>query len=193
MAPKGKQVLDPNDADHVTLALAGRRHGRNGLMPRPRPRQVAGKTGTANENVDAWFCGYTMQIVDVRVDGHGPSERSPLENIEGVSSVYGGTIPAAIWHDFMSVAMQGKPVILFTVPSFAGKTLGPSRTVYPSPSPTVNPAPRRRRPRAAAVRVPFQRRARRRRRGPAAHRRRPHRVAEHGAEPDADGDGKRSP
>jgi penicillin-binding protein 1A len=138
VAPKGDQVIDANDADLVTNALQGVVTGGTGVDAAIPPYPVAGKTGTANENVDAWFCGYTMQIVTCVWMGW-PAGEIPLVNVEGVSSVYGGTIPAAIWHDFMSVAMQGKPVIPFTVPSFAGKTVGPSRTVYPSPSPTVNP------------------------------------------------------
>ncbi len=138
VAPKGDQVIDQNDADLVTYALQGVVTGGTGVDAAIPPYPVAGKTGTANENVDAWFCGYTMQIVTCVWMGW-PAGEIPLVNVEGVSSVYGGTIPAAIWHDFMSVAMQGKPVIPFTVPSFAGKTVGPSRTVYPSPSPTVDP------------------------------------------------------
>ncbi len=138
VAPKGDQVIDANDADLVTYALQGVVTGGTGVDAAIPPYPVAGKTGTANENVDAWFCGYTMQIVTCVWMGW-PAGEIPLVNVEGVSSVYGGTIPAAIWHDFMSIAMQGKPVIPFTVPSFAGKTVGPSRTVYPSPSPTVNP------------------------------------------------------
>ena len=138
VAPKGDQVIDANDADLVTYALQGVVTGGTGVDAAIPPYPVAGKTGTANENVDAWFCGYTMQIVTCMWMGW-PAGEIPLVNVEGVSSVYGGTIPAAIWRDFMSVAMQGKPVTAFAVPSFAGKTVGPSRTVYPSPSPTVNP------------------------------------------------------
>jgi penicillin-binding protein 1A len=136
--PQGAQVIDPNDANLVTSALQGVVTGGTGVDAAIPPYPVAGKTGTANENVDAWFCGYTMQIATCVWMGW-PAGEIPLQNVEGVSSVYGGTIPAAIWHDFMSVAMQGKPPVAFTVPSFAGKTVGPSRTVYPSPSPTASP------------------------------------------------------
>ena len=138
VTPQGAQAIDPNDANLVTSALQGVVTGGTGVDAAIPPYPVAGKTGTANENVDAWFCGYTMQIATCVWMGW-PAGEIPLQNVEGVSSVYGGTIPAAIWHDFMSVAMQGKPPVAFTVPSFAGKTVGPSRTVYPSPSPTASP------------------------------------------------------
>ena len=32
-----------------------------------------------------------------------------MNSVEGVSAVFGGTIPAAIWHDYMTVAMPGQP------------------------------------------------------------------------------------
>ena len=35
-----------------------------------------------------------------------PEEQRPLINVEGVPVVYGGTIPAAIWQDFMTQAME---------------------------------------------------------------------------------------
>jgi len=139
VTPQGTQVIDPNDANLVSSALQGVVTGGTGVDAAIPPYPVAGKTGTANENVDAWFCGYTMQIATCVWMGWPAGEIS-LQDVEGVSSVYGGTIPAAIWHDFMSVAMQGKPAVAFTVPSFAGKTVGPSRTVYPSPSPTASPS-----------------------------------------------------
>ena len=38
-----------------------------------------------------------------------PKEQTPLLYVEGVPAVYGGTIPAAIWHDYMWQAMQLYP------------------------------------------------------------------------------------
>jgi len=138
VTPQGDQVIAANDVNLVTSALQGVVTGGTGVDAAIPPYPVAGKTGTANENVDAWFCGYTSEIVTCVWMGW-PAGEIPLQDVEGVSSVYGGTIPAAIWHDFMSVAMQGKPPVAFPVPSFTGYSVGPSHTVYPSPSPTVSP------------------------------------------------------
>ena len=138
VTPQGDQVIAANDANLVTSALQGVVTGGTGVDAAIPPYPVAGKTGTANENVDAWFCGYTSEIVTCVWMGW-PAGEIPLQDVEGVSSVYGGTIPAAIWHDFMSVAMQGKPPVAFPVSSFTGYSVGPSHTVYPSPSPTVSP------------------------------------------------------
>ena len=72
------------------------------------PYYVYGKTGTAQDNVDAWFCGYTQEISTCVWVGY-PKEQTPLLYVEGVPAVYGGTIPADIWHDYMLAAMQIYP------------------------------------------------------------------------------------
>jgi len=137
----GEQMVAPNDANLVTYALQGVVREGTGTAAQLGSIPVAGKTGTANENVDAWFCGYTVQIVTCVWIGWPEGEIS-LENVEGVPSVYGGTIPAAIWHDFMSVAMEGATPLPFPVPTFDGYTLGPDVTVAsPTPSPTASPTP----------------------------------------------------
>jgi membrane peptidoglycan carboxypeptidase len=137
----GERELDPNDANLVTYALQGVVREGTGTSAQLSGFPVAGKTGTANENVDAWFCGYTVQIVTCAWVGW-PEGEIPLQNVEGVPSVYGGTIPAAIWHDFMSVAMQGLTPEQFPVPSFDGYTLGPAVSVAsPTPSPLVTATP----------------------------------------------------
>ena len=138
---KPKQVLDANDADLVTYALEDVVTSGTGTAARLSDRPAAGKTGTAQDYVDAWFCGYTPQLATCVWVGY-PQGEIPMECVEGVCPVFGGTIPAAIWHDFMTVAMQGKPVESFTTPSFEGHTVGPEHPVYsPAPSPTPTPEP----------------------------------------------------
>jgi penicillin-binding protein 1A len=66
-------------------------------------RPQAGKTGTAENYGNAWFCGYTPDIAACVWVGYRGSNR-PLENVEGFGAVYGGTIPALIWKDFMTTA-----------------------------------------------------------------------------------------
>jgi membrane peptidoglycan carboxypeptidase len=68
----------------------------------------------------------------------------PLVGVEGYSAVFGGTIPALIWHDFMVEAMEGMRVRAFPEPSTEGYTVSPPTPVpapSPSPSPTESPEP----------------------------------------------------
>jgi len=139
-AQQGQQVIDQNNADLVTYALQGVVRYGTGYAAAIPPYPVAGKTGTANENVDAWFCGYTIQVATCVWMGW-PKGEIPLENIEGVPSVFGGTIPAAIWHDYMTVAMDGQTPESFPTPSFVGYSIGPETPVPVAPSPSPSPSP----------------------------------------------------
>jgi penicillin-binding protein 1A len=78
-------------------------------------RPAAGKTGTAENYVDAWFCGYVPQLAACVWVGY-PHREIPLEDVEGVPEVVGGTLPAEIWRRFMSVATAKLPVEDFTEP-----------------------------------------------------------------------------
>jgi penicillin-binding protein 1A len=145
---RGKQELSRNDADLVTYALEGVISGGTGTAANI-DRPAAGKTGTAQNYWDAWFCGYVPQLVTCVWVGY-PQGQIPLENVEGVPAVFGGTIPAEIWHDFMTQATANMQVKDFPTPSFEGQTLGaptpppptaPSVTPEPSPSPKPKPSP----------------------------------------------------
>ncbi|HJS26236.1 MAG TPA: hypothetical protein VJ913_03810, partial [Actinomycetota bacterium] len=73
-------------------------------------RPVAGKTGTAQEYTNAWFCGYIRQVAACVWMGY-PEGNVPM------SGVTGGSTPAAIWHDFMSFATVGMRVRDYPAPS----------------------------------------------------------------------------
>ncbi len=142
IVPKGRRVVDENVADLVTYALEDVVEFGTGASADLSSWPTAGKTGTAQDNVDAWFCGYTVQIATCVWVGY-PKGQIPLENVEGVPQVFGGTIPAAIWNDFMEVAMQGKDAIAFPEPSFDQQTVTPSAEapIPPPPSPSPEPSP----------------------------------------------------
>jgi penicillin-binding protein 1A len=70
-------------------------------------RQVAGKTGTTNDNVDAWFVGYTPQLATAVWVGF-PEGARPMPDMDG-RPVYGGTIPAEIFSATMRSALAGVP------------------------------------------------------------------------------------
>ena len=136
---EGDQVIPANDADLATSALETVITSGTGTLANIG-RPAAGKTGTNQEYRDAWFCGYTPQLAACVWVGHAEGQ-IPMTSVEGFSPVYGGTIPALIWHDFMSTALADKRVIrLFREPSTEGYTLGPPSPV-PSPSPSPSPTP----------------------------------------------------
>jgi penicillin-binding protein 1A len=80
---------------------------------------VAGKTGTAENFQDAWFCGYVPQLATCVWVGYPKGEIS-LYNVEGVGQVAGGTLPAEIWRDYMSSAVGSLPIKQFPAPTDLG-------------------------------------------------------------------------
>ena len=64
-------------------------------------RETAGKTGTSQDFRDAWFVGYSADlVVGVWV---GNDNRTPMKKVTG------GGLPATIWHDFMARTQAGQP------------------------------------------------------------------------------------
>jgi penicillin-binding protein 1A len=134
----GWRVLSQTHASLVTYALQGViTHGTGTAANIGRP--AAGKTGTAENYQDAWFCGYVPQLVTCVWVGYRQGE-IPLRGVEGVPEVFGGSIPAEIWHEFMGAAVSGMPVESFPTPSLQGYNLDPHRVVPLAPPP---PPPRR--------------------------------------------------
>jgi penicillin-binding protein 1A len=65
---------------------------------------VAGKTGTTDNYGDAWFIGYTPQLVTAVWVGY-PNALRPMRTEFGGQPVAGGTLPAEIWKEFMTGAL----------------------------------------------------------------------------------------
>jgi penicillin-binding protein 1A len=84
-------------------------------------RPAAGKTGTSNDYADAWFVGYTPQLVAAVWVGY-PDARTPMYNVHGIR-VLGGTFPALIWRNFMLEALRGVPPRPFIIDPTAYVTL----------------------------------------------------------------------
>ena len=72
------------------------------------PIEAAGKTGTTNGSKDGWFCGITPYFsIAVWVGYDNPKE---------LSTLYGGSYPAAIWKDAMLAATDGLEAKSFSLP-----------------------------------------------------------------------------
>jgi penicillin-binding protein 1A len=72
-------------------------------------REVAGKTGSSNGYVDAWFIGYTQQI------STGVWVGFDQEKSLGRGEV-GGRAALPIWVDYMKAAHEDLPLMTFPVP-----------------------------------------------------------------------------
>ena len=79
-------------------------------------RPVAGKTGTTENYGDAWFVGYTPQLVVAVWVGY-PSTLKPMLTEFNGKPVTGGSIPAEIWKTFVEKALENVAPEGFPYPS----------------------------------------------------------------------------
>ena len=100
------------------------RYGTAASAARLGRRDLAGKTGTTNDFVDGWFCGYQPELVAVAWVGFD-QPRTLGKNQTG------GRVALPIWIDYMSRALKGVPEVQRTVPEgviFARPDPGPAVT-----------------------------------------------------------------
>ena len=103
------RVMSEREAYEMTTMLEGViDHGTGTAAAIGRP--AAGKTGTTDDNKDAWFVGYTPDIVTAVWIGDDTGSHS-------LGKIYGGTIPAEIWKDYMSSATSDESGGDFSAPS----------------------------------------------------------------------------
>jgi penicillin-binding protein 1A len=90
-------------AEHVNKDLVAMMYGvvtsGTGRSAALAGHEAAGKTGTTQDYHDAWFVGFTTDYVAAVWVGNDDS--SPMKTVTG------GTLPASIWHDVMTVAEKG--------------------------------------------------------------------------------------
>jgi penicillin-binding protein 1A len=92
------RALTEGEAYEVTRVLETVVDSGTGTAANYGCSDIAGKTGTTDENTDAWFVGYTPNLSTAVWIGY-PDSRTSLG-----SSAFGGTYSAPIWNEFMSVA-----------------------------------------------------------------------------------------
>jgi penicillin-binding protein 1A len=105
--PNVTQALQREVARQVTAALSEvvqRGTGQQARIGRP----IAGKTGTSQEHRDAWFVGYTPEMVAAIWVGY-PEGLVPMEFPATPYNITGGSWPAQIWSRFASSALGGVP------------------------------------------------------------------------------------
>ena len=107
-----EQVLDPMTAYQITSMMEGvvlRGTAGGAGFQKEVGKPVAGKTGTTNDEKDAWFIGFTPDIVVGVYIGYD----KPRHLGRGAT---GGHLAAPIVKDFMKVALADKPAVPFRVP-----------------------------------------------------------------------------
>lgn len=111
--PTEKEVLSPQTSFIMTNLLKGVVDKGSGYAARQLGRPCAGKTGTSNDSADAWFVGYTTQLVAGVWVGY--DDRTSLGQ-----KVTGGNLACPIWTKFMKEALAGSPVVDFAEPQNGG-------------------------------------------------------------------------
>ena len=142
--PDMQPVLDPIIADKMTKMLqrvVDHGTGMAALLNNGVP--VAGKTGTSDQNRDAWFVGYTPTLIaGVWV---GNDDNTPMP-----ASITGGSMPAITWKSYMSKAssvvekkmyfeVSPNPTVKSTLPTGVPNTENPNPNggVAPTQEPTL--------------------------------------------------------
>lgn len=109
--PEGEQVIPPAVAYMMVNIMRNVvREGTARTIGRKMDRPIAGKTGTTNNYVDAWFTGYTPDMVCSVWVGRDNNERMGKKET-------GSRVAIPIWLKFMEKALEGAPVTDFTPPS----------------------------------------------------------------------------
>lgn len=105
-SPHPERVLTEYTANTINSVLSKavkNGTGTRAIIDRPQ----AGKTGTTDNFADAWFVGYTPDLVAAVWVGYIDG-LIPMRNVHG-QTVYGGTFPALIWRNFMRPALAHIP------------------------------------------------------------------------------------
>jgi len=104
-----EQVIDARTAFQVVSMLEGVVERGTGTAVRAVGKPLGGKTGTTNDERDAWFVGFSPDLavgVFIGYDTPRPMGRGAT----------GGQVAAPIFRDFMQLALADQPAIPFRVP-----------------------------------------------------------------------------
>jgi penicillin-binding protein 1A len=134
------RVISPQLDGEMNEMLAGvidHGTGRDARLPRP----AAGKTGTTQDYRDAWFIGYTADLVTGVWFGN--DDNTPMNRVEG------GSVPASTWRRFMLAATRSMPIRALpnvapneaAMPSGSGGFFDRLLSLFrPPPEPSTSPA-----------------------------------------------------
>jgi penicillin-binding protein 1A len=104
------QIADPASVYQLILMMEGVvRRGTGVPAGQGLNRPIAGKTGTSQDFADAWFTGFTPDLVtSVWIGYDNPASLGNNET--------GGNVAGPVWHDYMATALKDRPVLQFQQP-----------------------------------------------------------------------------
>lgn len=106
-----KRVIDPRNAFIMTNMMQDVINFGTAVKAKQLGRtDLAGKTGTTSNYIDAWFCGYQKNLVTISWMGY--DEPKSLGSNET-----GGRVALPIWMDYMKSVMKDVPMIDYKAPS----------------------------------------------------------------------------
>lgn len=135
----GEQVFDEQVMAAATYAMSKVVEDGSGMPALELDRPAAGKTGSSNDNMSAWFAGFVPQLTTVvglyeyNIDENRYEQIKPFGGYEQIT---GGTWPVTAWTDYMIKATEGMEVEElpeYTPPAPPEPTHSPSPTTSPSP------------------------------------------------------------
>ncbi|WP_018654208.1 transglycosylase domain-containing protein [Actinomadura flavalba] len=138
---KEQEVFSPAVAGDATKAMRAVVTSGTGRGANLGSRPVAGKTGTTDRNRAAWFVGYTPQYA-TSVAMWRQNKKGGLESLTGVggyNQIYGGTVPADAFKQFMLKAHEDEEILPLPTPGNVGKI---ATWAAPKPRPTRTATPR---------------------------------------------------
>jgi len=111
LAEDRKQIIDPHSAYQMTSMMEGVvQRGTATIISKMLPNvPIAGKTGTSNDEKDAWFIGYTPDLVVGVFIGYD----TPKPMGKGMT---GGHVAGPIFGNFMKMALADKKAVPFRIP-----------------------------------------------------------------------------
>lgn len=140
-SPIGGQVLSRKTADTVTKVLTGVVDNGSGNAVKSDAYEAAGKTGTTESNVAAWFTGYTPELVTVvAMFGEDPNSHGQvtLTGTAGGGRAGGSSFPAEIWKAYTTSVLSGVSTDEFDL---SDADMGPVQAPTRSAAPTKDASP----------------------------------------------------
>ena len=139
---EGEQVLEPEVARKATEIMVG--NVTQGIARKASlgDRPVAGKTGTSENFFDAWFLGFTPQLVTGVWMGYAEGGAT-LDGLLAIGGQQFGPLapPPVVWQTYMQKVLKDKPIEKFEGVGTSQTSVPAGETTTPAATPEIVPPP----------------------------------------------------